>query len=477
MKGKYSQTYFQKMKTYNLFGDYSIKVNIDENPYNFEIDSLFVMAARKNIKRGFLFVSKLLGKHIPVIPGISILTGMLLGIEYYKKITGKDYEHTDEIIQILKEYSKIDILDKIFDEELLNDFIIKIGEKSKKVYEKIRKNRIKLSEKTLFIGFAETATALGNSVFEIFEGDIAYIHTTREYLVELKTSISFEEEHSHATEHFIYSDISKYDNIVFIDDEITTGNTICNFIKKIKENIGADKFSVLSILDWRNNNNYENLIEKENIKIEPVSILKGNIEQIGKLNMDMIIENKKEDMPKEENLNVKIEKIYINHKYINLKFLSSYNSKQEKNNSPYLSESGRFFIYDNTEFNYKYLSEVIKNLIKEDERDNPILFLGTGEFMYIPMKIAMDYSNALYHSTTRSPIFITDRKNYGARSGTEFENPYDSNMKNYFYNIKKSMYKKAFIFFERDTIKSDFSKITDELKKLEISEIFVIIIA
>lgn len=65
---------------------------------------------------------------------------------------------------------------------------------------------IELTEETLFIGFAETATALGHAVFNAFHSNAMYIHTTREVLPDFEPFITFEEEHSHATSHRIYTE-------------------------------------------------------------------------------------------------------------------------------------------------------------------------------------------------------------------------------------------------------------------------------
>ena len=121
------------------------------------------------------------------------------------------------------------------------------------------------------------------------------------------------------------------------------------------------------------------------------------------------------------------------------------------------------------------MTEFIENLINKEDQTKPVLFLGTGEFMYIPMKIAINFPNAVYHSTTRSPIFIENRENYGAKNGIEFKNPYDSDMKNYLYNIKRDIYSKIIIFFERDAISSDFSDLIGQMAQFQILEIDILI--
>ena len=115
-------------------------------------------------------------------------------------------------------------------ENSANEVNTEINSKLNEEYQKILKEKFTLKEKTLFIGFAETATALGHSVFENFKDNSFFLHTTREYLKDVNKLSEFCEEHSHATEHFLYGNPKKFDRIVLIDDEFTTGNTALNFI-------------------------------------------------------------------------------------------------------------------------------------------------------------------------------------------------------------------------------------------------------
>ena len=107
----------------------------------------------------------------------------------------------------------------------------------------------------------------------------------------------FCEEHSHATEHFLYGNPQKFDRIVLIDDEFTTGNTALNFILELKKNLGVKEYTLLSILDWRNEESIEKLknFEIENkVIIQCASILKGIIEIDGDINsISNIYNNKK----------------------------------------------------------------------------------------------------------------------------------------------------------------------------------------
>lgn len=70
----------QKKYTYNIAGNLEVSITVQRNPFDLPLDTLFKMAARINKKRSFLFVSKVLGKHIPVNPHVSLLAGASLSL-------------------------------------------------------------------------------------------------------------------------------------------------------------------------------------------------------------------------------------------------------------------------------------------------------------------------------------------------------------------------------------------------------------
>lgn len=107
-------------------------------------------------------------------------------------------------------------------------------------------------ERLLLIGFAETATAIGAAVAEKLGA--LYIQTTREQIRDVEY-FYFSEQHSHATEQKLVKDdldrvMERVDRIIFIEDEITTGNTIRNIIELLKKAYpGCAGFSAASLLN------------------------------------------------------------------------------------------------------------------------------------------------------------------------------------------------------------------------------------
>ena len=90
----------------------------------------------------------------------------------------------------------------------------------------------------LVIGFAETATAIGAAVAARLGEDCVYLHTTREPLE--GDWILFQEEHSHAVEHQLSAGrleewIDRSPAVVFVDDEFSTGRTLINMVRRLRE--------------------------------------------------------------------------------------------------------------------------------------------------------------------------------------------------------------------------------------------------
>ncbi|MEN3276285.1 MAG: hypothetical protein V7631_2075 [Massilia sp.] len=149
-----------------------------------ELDALLGFAARANAKRGFLFVSKVLGKHWPV-----------------------------QARRMLEVHARL-------------ASGVPAGDGP-----------------TLFIAMAETAVGLGQGVFEAWlranpGREALFLQTTR-YRVGTGPIIEFEEAHSHAPRQFLHMPAGEHEQglllrartIVLVDDEASTGNTFLNLTR------------------------------------------------------------------------------------------------------------------------------------------------------------------------------------------------------------------------------------------------------
>jgi hypothetical protein len=158
-----------------------LRLSVDEA--RFPLIDLIGFAARANAKRGFLFLSKVLGKHWPAEPHRMAAL------------------HTDLARQIPPD----------------------------------------LPGPVVFIALAETAIGLGQGVFEAYlhdhpqnqHGQALFLHSSR-YRVGSVPFFEFEESHSHAPRQFLHLSneasalFASARSLVLVDDEASTGNTFVN---------------------------------------------------------------------------------------------------------------------------------------------------------------------------------------------------------------------------------------------------------
>lgn len=154
----------------------------------FAPDSLLGFAARDNAKRGFLFLSKVLGKHWPVTP-----------------------------------------------------------QRMAEIHERLAAGVPELPGPVVFISMAETGIGLGQGMFEAWQRahpdqPALFLHTTR-YRVGREPLIEFEEAHSHAPRQFLHwpddpaqrALFAGMRSLVLVDDEASTGNTFVNLLNACRQ--------------------------------------------------------------------------------------------------------------------------------------------------------------------------------------------------------------------------------------------------
>lgn len=415
------------MTQYNVLNKFIADVLVTHNPYEFEQQQLFDMALRINPKRSFLFVSKVLGKHLAVAPQLPLLTSHLLAHRFL------------EVRQQLQHPLALQIA-----------HAIKTGENLTTMLQQSKSTRLTSKRPLAIIGFAETATALGHAFFDALDGDVRFIHTTREQLANKQPTINFEEEHSHASSHRLYGDdqfFSENAELVLVDDEMTTGKTNVNIIRQMHKNYPHIKmYTLVSILDWRNEEHEQYIadlaIELE-IEIHAVSLLKGkfHVTEIGEL-------------PQEEPtkfLKCYPEKIDYSFEYDMAPDLLACSSLGELGNvtcANFYKGSGRFSLSVAQQQHFEKRLDCIISRLTKLRSGGKCLVLGTGEFMYIPMMIAANMGeNVVFHSTTRSPIYAHEQSLiYNKFSFKSAEFP---GVTNYLYNVPVGQYEDVFIVYER----------------------------
>lgn len=183
-------------------------IQVTRNQGKYPLEDLFDIAERRNPKRAFLFVSKVLGRHIPVSPSVMRRIYRQLACQFPASLPGP----------------------------------------------------------VLCIGMAETAVGLGAGVFDELRKqhpDSVYLTSTR-HPVEGELLCEFKEEHSHATDHLIYLPdcaelrrrVTAARTLVLIDDEATTGNTFVNLLSALRATGKMEQLEqvfAVTLTDWSGN--------------------------------------------------------------------------------------------------------------------------------------------------------------------------------------------------------------------------------
>ena len=187
------------------------RINAHQQPY--QLEDLLDFAQRINPKRAFLFVSKVLGRHIPVAPSVmrSAFT---------------------------------DLANLVPDQ---------------------------LAEPILVIGMAETAVGLSAGVHQALQArypNALLLNSTRhaqhESLDDNSNTESllttFSEDHSHASQHLIYQSADSLTQaqllasktLIMVDDEASTGNTCVNVVSALREAglSQLEQVHLTTLVDW-----------------------------------------------------------------------------------------------------------------------------------------------------------------------------------------------------------------------------------
>lgn len=336
---------------------------------DFPLEDICCFATRANNKRGFLFVSKVLGKHYPVKPQIMQTI--------YKNLAEKLYDYTDTF------------------------------------------------HKICFIGFAETAIGLGAGVFHEWQiknkDKMSLFMPTSRFKLNHPVLFEFQEEHSHATNHLIYEPFDSKnktlfqscDTLVLIDDEISTGKTLFNFIEQYYQfNSDLKNVILVSIKNWINHENKNKILSHfSTLKIDFVSVLSGEFSF--KKNPDYFVN----EVPKLDGKNELKDYLFDNDSF---QFRFGYNS-----------------------INFDFSKET-----KLIDLSKKTLILGSNEFLIKPYFFAKHLESlgveVFFQSTTRSPIILdVDIKH----KYTSFDN-YNDNIENYIYNVNTNMYEQIVLCVE-----------------------------
>ncbi|MGF1767516.1 phosphoribosyltransferase family protein [Enterovibrio makurazakiensis] len=213
------------------------KLDIVVKCSQYPMDELLSFASRENPKRGYLFVSKVLGKHWAVKPS-----------------------------RMRKTYDSLSTL---------------IGS----------------DVSTFVVGMSETATGLGAGVADSLArsqtNDVYYQHTTRHQLNDT-VWLKVEESHSHATSHLLYQPekslldkVKQCQRLLLVDDEISTGKTLKRLGDALLDKgCCIEEVVIVSLVNWLDVEHKEQFTEWP-VNVRFVSLLEGSFAFEEKPNLDL----------------------------------------------------------------------------------------------------------------------------------------------------------------------------------------------
>lgn len=333
----------------------------------FAPEALTDFAARNNPRRGFLFVSKVLGKHWPVRPSLMQRT--------HRELAASVAARSPQ-----------------------GPFFV--------------------------IGMAETATALGRGVFEELAAlpacageESVYCHTTRYRLARCE-ALSFSEEHSHASRHWLHLPQEAADRavlheartLVLVDDEMSTGKTLCNMVAVLASRMPRlECVFVVTLMDMAGQEGQERIRQNMPCATHFVSLLEGS---------------------------------YAFQRHAQMPPSAAARSEGDDQDKDHLlpHAGGRTGVRPG--------GGPVLHFDRSLLRGPRLLVLGTGEFMYEPYRLALALEaegwDVRFQATTRSPVLLGN----AIRSTLSFEDNYGEHIDNFLHNVADAQYDDIVLCYE-----------------------------
>jgi hypothetical protein len=286
-----------------------------------------------------------------------------------------------------------------------------------------------VGDASLWIGMAETATGLGYGIYEqaCEQGLLGglFMQTTR-YELSGQQRLLFNEEHSHATDFFLYYPSDNHyrelffnaQTLVLIDDEISTGKTFLRLIHAYQAvNAKLDKVFIVSLVNFASETDRLALETQAGVRVVWLSFREGSLSF-------------------EDAYNSQLDAVTLN---------ASSNNQCKRH---LLAWQGRLGINTPVRLNDNSIAQAQALFVSDDSDKRPLLVLGTGECnapAYLLARALEDYGYCVkVQSTTRSPIHIGN----AIGSVCSFEDNYEDAITNYLYNLNAAHYREIILCHE-----------------------------
>lgn len=343
--------------------------------------ALVGLALRRNPRRAHLLVSRVLGKHLPVEPRVALQAAADLALAV-REITPQSWPPP------------------------------------------------------LVLGFAETATALGQAVAAALPGADCALSTRRPGAA----AITFDEEHSHAVGHRILAPAAMIEQprpVVLVDDELSSGRTAVNTIRALHRRSWHPGYIVAALLDMRPTSEraeFDRLAGELGVPVSAASLLSGALHVPADAPGRVAALVAAADPPQRLTEGWPVRRVFADW-------------------PAHLALCAR---YGWTSFDEAALTAAVAALASRLAAELPaerpfdvidagvprVLVLGTEELMYAPLRlaaalaVAQPATEVRYQSTTRSPVAPLDRDGYTIRCALTFAAPDEPERESFVYNVR-----------------------------------------
>nr|WP_202530692.1 phosphoribosyltransferase [Streptomyces sp. SID8380] len=350
------------------------------------IEDLLGLALRRNPKRAHLLVSHVLGKHVPRSPRVVAETGRALGREV-RALLGP------------------------------------------------------AADEAVVLGYAETATGLGQCVADGI-GTAPYLHSTRRPVPGVTPVGGFEEAHSHATSHLLLPAdpalLTAPGPLVLVDDEFSTGSTVINTLRELHALRPRTRYVVVALTDMRgpaDRARLDALATELDARVDLVAAVAGHVElPPDVLDRGLALVAAEEARQADRGRTAEAVRSRATPLRLELDWPAG------------LPEGGRHGFAptdrDRLDAALPALAEHVRAALPEG--GGRLLVLGTEELMYAPLRLAEAVETAApewdvcFSTTTRSPVLAVDDPGYAIRTALTFpahDDPADGPGPRYTYNV------------------------------------------
>lgn len=227
-----------------------------------QVDELVGLALRRNPRRAHLLVSRVLGKHVPSDPRLVRAAGLLLGGLVA-------HELGCAAPPLCSAGLRAALAEEPGAARALRDVALE--------------QAVRVPDACV-LGYAETATGLGQVMAEALDAEV-YLHSTRRNPAGAWQFGEFAEEHSHATAHRILPRHAKMltgdGPLVLVDDELSTGRTVRNTIAMVHRLAPRHRYVVAALIDLRSAEDdaaLQALAAELGVVISVVALARGRVE-------------------------------------------------------------------------------------------------------------------------------------------------------------------------------------------------------